>query len=397
MTEIMHDLLWYLETTRSDGTVQSGTGFRVRLKAPNDSNFRNYILTCLHVICELDELHCLASSERLPVTCWPESGIYDKRYGILASVVSPLTPIERIGRQLTLDNDWVLLSLDVNRAAEFQKNNRPVRLRTTAVEKGDKYFVYGYPDGSAKFETIRSISGEIRVRATRSAEMTLYHRTSAGFHLEGTATKPGMSGGDVFDSAGNVTGLLRAGHDGQVDREVVSIGWIVNALTELQCEFPSMRNIVEESTDGGRFNVNEVQQFLLSTPKGQLRSAVKSLLSSVDLSGMLTKDDIVCDELGRLDPSVGDRSHLIELGISLLSECGSEKMPLRPGDVNKESSAIAFSRDLYRIAGRIGAPAEAALCAATFITYPTAIEAGAIRAMRPEMLEITGFVKDIGW
>lgn len=375
MSEIISDLLWYIESERTDGIVQSGTGIRVRLKAPGNSEFQNFVLTCLHVIYEFDEFHRPKTLEPGRVKCWPEGGVYDERYGMAAAVMAQAAAFRVPAQSLTPENDWVLLSLDEQRAAEFHRNNRPVVLRETVVEKGESYLVYGYPDGAAKFKSVQSISGEIKVQATRSAEMTLFHRTSAAFRLEGTGTRAGMSGGAVFDSRGAITGLLRAGFDAQLDREVVSIGWIVNELRERHFEFPSFRNVLEATQVRKQIGIDSVVQNILSTPKDRLSAKLTALLSTVGLSGMLTKDEFVCEELGRLDPGPGERAQLIESGISLLSGCGSHQMPLRLGDVDRYSSSVAFSRDLYRIAGRIGAPAEAALCAATLILYPTAKEA----------------------
>ena len=47
--------LWYVVVLTKDGEALLGTGVRISMKPPNGKEFKNYLLTCRHVVYEFDE------------------------------------------------------------------------------------------------------------------------------------------------------------------------------------------------------------------------------------------------------------------------------------------------------------------------------------------------------
>ncbi len=114
---------------------------------------------------------------------------------------------------------------------------------------------------------------------------------------------------------------------------------------------------------------------IVSGDRNQLRNLVRAMLGIVQLSPLIPLDCLLRDELANLDLDPSSRRDLIDDAAHLLAESGSKEMCLPAGYVNRFMAPRPFAGELLREAGKVGAPALAALCAAMILTWETTTEA----------------------
>jgi len=106
-------------------------------------------------------------------------------------------------RVLTTDknNDLALIQIDDN---EFRglSDEIPFVIKTAPAKVGENVFVLGYPLPTAMGDEIKLTNGIISARTGYQGDVTTYQISAP--------IQPGNSGGPVFDSQGNLVGIINA-------------------------------------------------------------------------------------------------------------------------------------------------------------------------------------------
>lgn len=175
------------ETLPSEWT---GTGFALK---------NNYIVTNYHVIDGAKSISVLGIN-----------GNFTKGYS--ADVIAT-------------DKNIDLAILQVN-GVTIPSANIPYSVKTTNVEVGEEVFVLGYPMTSTMGEEIKLTTGVVSSRSGFQGDVSLYQTTAP--------IQPGNSGGPLFDSKGNIIGIVSAKHRG-----AENVGYAIKASY--------LRNLLESS------------------------------------------------------------------------------------------------------------------------------------------------------
>ena len=175
------------ETLPSEWT---GTGFALK---------NNYIVTNYHVIDGAKSISVLGIN-----------GNFTKGYS--ADVIAT-------------DKNIDLAILQVN-GVTIPSANIPYSVKTTNAEVGEEVFVLGYPMTSTMGEEIKLTTGVVSSRSGFQGDVSLYQTTAP--------IQPGNSGGPLFDSKGNIIGIVSAKHRG-----AENVGYAIKASY--------LRNLLESS------------------------------------------------------------------------------------------------------------------------------------------------------
>lgn len=238
----MRERVWYIEARACDApdafasedAASMGSAVLVEVEHRDEPRrVRRYLLTCAHVVRRNGGVG--AAWEE--ILCWRPGRGYTRTHAgkrrcgehpdIFRARIGPLSPCggvqgARPVAALEPPDDWVLL--DVEDAA-FQKEGRP--LRWSGIDEDDEVYIVGYPGGAGLTKhpagtTIWStgslvenhVSGPFRQRRAPEAGM---------LSLSGVdETRPGMSGGGIFDEEGALVGLHRAADDMAMQRNAIS-------------------------------------------------------------------------------------------------------------------------------------------------------------------------------
>ncbi len=231
--EVAKDLLWYVEAGQKTGQPQQGSAVRLRLKPPCANEYRNYLLTCLHVVCRLRNTADGVKCEPLPVIrCWREGATYDPDYAFMAKV-SELTAVSTTVKTLDAHNDWVLLELV---DCDLQMND-PIAIADVEDTTDREFTAVGYAGGASKFSPVSSGSKERRVHYTASWDLRRDTFGESFLRFTGSDTASGMSGGPVLKHTGELVGLHRASQAQWITRESTRVQSVINLLVEAGCEF----------------------------------------------------------------------------------------------------------------------------------------------------------------
>jgi len=98
-----------------------------------------------------------------------------------------------------VNNDLALLQLK-NKTVKFSEP--PYVLKTTGASTGEDIFVLGYPLGPALGDEIKLTTGVISAKSGIGGNVSSYQISAAA--------QPGNSGGPLFDSEGNIIGVVNA-------------------------------------------------------------------------------------------------------------------------------------------------------------------------------------------
>jgi S1-C subfamily serine protease len=98
-----------------------------------------------------------------------------------------------------VNNDLALLQLK-NKTVKFSEP--PYMLRTTGANTGEEIFVLGYPLGPALGDEIKLTTGVLSAKTGMGGNASSYQVSAAA--------QPGNSGGPLFDSEGNVLGVVNS-------------------------------------------------------------------------------------------------------------------------------------------------------------------------------------------
>lgn len=216
--------------------VNSGSGVVVKVEPideqgrpktdPKTGNrlARNYLLTCAHVVRHpatgpvVRELVCFESGKGYFRT---EPGAREKgeHPGSLMAQVSKLSPcpheINSVPAELSgLEHDWVLLEMiPAPDFLAFQQVPAALDWATAETSKGKPLSIIGYPEGAGARANEHTPgakywkTGDIVV-PTSVNEFELSDCTHGLLNYQGNGEpRPGMSGGGVFDSSGQLLGI----------------------------------------------------------------------------------------------------------------------------------------------------------------------------------------------
>lgn len=148
----------------------SGTGFALT---------NNYIVTNFHVI---------ENAKNIQVQ--GVNGNFDSKYNAMVIATDK-------------DNDLAILKLN---KCTISSQRIPYSIKTATSEVGEEVFVLGYPLTSTMGDEIKLTTGVISSRTGFQGDVSQYQISAP--------IQPGNSGGPLFDSKGNIIGIVSAKHKG---------------------------------------------------------------------------------------------------------------------------------------------------------------------------------------
>ena len=145
-------------------------------------------------------------------------------------------------------NDVAIIKISDSKFKGF--GTLPYRVTMQMAEVGDDIFVLGYPLTQTMGDEIKLTNGIISARTGFMGDMSLYQMSAP--------IQPGNSGGPMFDSKGNVVGIVCASHD-----KAENVGYAIKTSY--------LENLAESASLSGIFPTNNT---VASLP---LSGKVKSL------------------------------------------------------------------------------------------------------------------------
>jgi tetratricopeptide (TPR) repeat protein len=255
-----HNVVWYIESRPLSGDLHKpgfaqtdptamGSGVVVGIgqlyksrESFDQPKIRKYLLTCAHVVRQSTTDGALGWGPLLEeIFCWEWGRGYSRTYpnqrlsgvhqGVFRATVSPLSPCNAVKGEVPVDlrlpqNDWVLLEF------EDPKFGTVPSVRQWSTGAGGALLkIIGFPGGAGHLankgrshfwdngDVVEGVASE-SFRQTRTPEHGL-------LKLDGPdETRPGMSGGGIFDAEDCFAGLHRSSTDAAMKREGVSAAWI---------------------------------------------------------------------------------------------------------------------------------------------------------------------------
>ena len=247
--------VWYIEARScvpgnefaSEDAASMGSGVLVEIEHRDEPRkVRRYLLTCAHVVRrKIDGSGDWGGPVHDEILCWRPGQGYTRTYpgkrrcgehpDIHAAALSALSPCggrpDGLPDELRVaSSDWVLLDID---DPAFQNEGRP--LRWSALEEGTRVTIVGYPGGAglSRHASGTRIWGNGSIVENLATGPFSQERTPEPgmLSLAGVdETRPGMSGGGLFDESGALVGLHRAADDMTMQRNAIAITHIRDAL-----------------------------------------------------------------------------------------------------------------------------------------------------------------------
>jgi hypothetical protein len=214
--------IWYVEASQSDGSDPScGSAVAVWLERIDQPQIHSrYLLTCAHVV--RGTVPGSSAQDRdaghgplLPcIVVWGPNTGYTAKERISVTLATDIKPVASgvvpSDQRKNVADDWVVLRMADEQASQAMDCVSEWTEATQGVLK-----VFGYPGGTESFQQSKVIptSGDdLRYR-------DLYHGV---VRLNGMETRPGMSGGGVFDNRNRLVGIHRARRDESLQCHSVS-------------------------------------------------------------------------------------------------------------------------------------------------------------------------------
>lgn len=265
----VRSLVWYVEARRCDSAgawasedaASMGSAVLVEL-APRErpGAARRYLLTCAHVVRRGTESGGWWGAPYEEILCWPSGQGYTRTHArmrrcgehadIASARISPLSPCGGEPGELPPElrqsaQDWVLLEID---DAQFQSQGTALVWQEADTE-ADLYVV-GYPAGAGCTPRVEGghywksgslvtniASGPFRIEGTPNGGM---------LQLSGDETRPGMSGGAIFDTRGALVALHRSADDEALRRDAIAITHIRDQLATRRQVEPTVPRIAAD-------------------------------------------------------------------------------------------------------------------------------------------------------
>lgn len=201
-------------------------------------------------------------------------------------------------------NDLAILKL---RDGHIQSSSIPYSIVTATAEVGEDVFVLGYPLTSTMGDEIKLTTGVVSARTGFQGDVSLYQISAP--------IQPGNSGGPLFDSKGNVIGIVSAKHQG-----AENVGYAIKASY--------LRNLAESA------GVQDLLPSVNRYPSNTLSSRVKTAKPFVYY--------IMCS-----DENSGDNFAFAQSGKTInrpqVGVCGDKKLTLLSIQLNDNSTVLTFS------------------------------------------------------
>ncbi len=233
-----------------------GSGVLVEIEHRDEPRkVRRYLLTCAHVVRRKPgDAGGWGGPVYDEILCWRPGQGYTRTYkdkrrigehpDIYRAKISALSPCggrpDALPEELRdAPHDWVLLEIE---DAAFQKEGRP--LRWSEIEDGAEVYIVGYPGGAGLTRHAEGtriwVSGSI-VENLVSGPFGQQRTPEPGMlSLSGVdETRPGMSGGGLFDGNGALVGLHRAADDMSMQRNAIAITHIRDVLDTQRNAWPT--------------------------------------------------------------------------------------------------------------------------------------------------------------
>lgn len=158
-------------------------------------------------------------------------------------------------------NDLALLKINDSRFSGF--GTIPYKVQTNASDVGEEIFVLGYPLTNTMGDEIKLTTGVISSKTGFQGDVSCYQISAP--------VQPGNSGGPLFDSKGNIIGVVSSKHTG-----AENVGYAIKASY--------LKNLVESTTSSSIIPAN-------NTISGQpLTGKVKSVKNYVFMIECSTQD-----------------------------------------------------------------------------------------------------------
>ena len=155
-------------------------------------------------------------------------------------------------------NDLALLKIKDSRFSGFEPI--PYKVKTSTSEVGEEIFVLGYPLTSTMGDEIKLTTGVISSKTGFQGDVSLYQMSAP--------VQPGNSGGPLFDSKGNLIGIVNSKHTG-----AESVGYAIKASY--------LSNLVESSVS---FSILPSNNTISSQPLTGKVKAVKNFVFMIECS-----------------------------------------------------------------------------------------------------------------
>lgn len=155
-------------------------------------------------------------------------------------------------------NDLALLKINDSRFTGF--GTIPYKVKTNTSEVGEDVFVLGYPLTSTMGDEIKLTTGVISSKTGFQGDVSLYQISAP--------VQPGNSGGPLFDSKGNLIGIVNSKHTG-----AESVGYAIKASY--------LSNLVESFVSSSILPSNNT---ISSQPLTEKVKAVKNFVFMVECS-----------------------------------------------------------------------------------------------------------------
>jgi hypothetical protein len=260
----MRSQVWYIEARicndgefAAEDAASMGSGVLVeiaRRDAPSEA--RRYLLTCAHVVRrKIQGSGDWGGAAYDEILCWRPGQGYTRSYpgkrrcgehpDIYRARISALSPCGGRKEELPADlrdetDDWVLLEFE---DPAFQAEGRP--LRWGDIDDDAELHIVGYPGGAglSKHAAGTRIWGNGSIVENLATGPFSQHRTPRPgmLSLSGAdESRPGMSGGGIFNRSGALVGLHRAADDMAMQRNAISIAHIRDFLDTRRNAFPTL-------------------------------------------------------------------------------------------------------------------------------------------------------------
>jgi hypothetical protein len=255
--------VWYIEARAcnegdhaSEDASSMGSAVLVEIEHRDEPRkLRRYLLTCAHVV-----RRKVAGSGDWggpvydEILCWRPGQGYTRTYkdkrrcgehpDVYRAKLSTLSPCGGQSDGLpeglrNAPNDWVLLEIEDE---AFQQEGRPVRW--SEIDEDARVRIVGYPGGAGLSRHAAGtriwVNGSI-VENLVTGPFSQERTPEPGMlSLSGVdETRPGMSGGGIFDASGALVGLHRAADDNAMQRNAIAITHIRDALDTRHNAWPT--------------------------------------------------------------------------------------------------------------------------------------------------------------
>lgn len=214
---------WFIQGSSPGDPGTQGSAVAVRLRRAEE-DAKTYLLTCAHVV-RGSSPEPGAGAVHKTLRAWRAgSGFTPDQARVLRVVASEH---DRLDEQIAIDErgasfDWILLEI----ADKNEAKAAPVIPLWARPNPVGKFSVCGYPGGEESFW--RGV-----VKPTILEHALILHDSYLGaLRLNGDETRPGMSGGGLFDSDGVFVGIHRSKFDTQRKLEALSADFIRQRLKE---------------------------------------------------------------------------------------------------------------------------------------------------------------------